>query len=139
MSKINEAAAAALAGVKLAEARCNALAFAFEGIRGRSEWSTDADTTKEFNALWNALHRERIAAYERLFMWALFNDETRHKAAELALARFLSNKSSVIGYLYPDGAIPGRWASSEEDAFRTELNDLSTKLVNKAITNRKKK
>ena len=125
MSKrVNEAAAAALAGVKLAEARCNALAWALEGIRNKTSWSSESTAGRDFSTLWSVLHQERIAAYERLFMWALFDDATRLRAAELALDAFLAQRASVVGYLYPDGDCPGEWSSRTEEEFRAEIERL---------------
>lgn len=122
-SNIAQAVEAALAGVELAESRYQAFMYAIKGIE---DWKRPNEAIAAVSL---ALNKEIVEAYGRVFMWgSLVNGPARAKAKEIALAKFLSERNSIMGFLETDGKSPGRWMTDEEKKFRGEIKALSQKI-----------
>jgi hypothetical protein len=118
MSKINEAEAAALARVEYLEMALEALSFIWNAV---PQCPQDA-----YEELRRALLAKKSLAYEILFMWGTvtLNEETRRRAKELAMRRFLREGRSIMYLLDERGWSPGSWLSDDEKQFRDEIATL---------------
>lgn len=124
--KVDEACAAAAAGVKMAELRVAALHFACRELRDRSRADRDP-AMEDFSALHSALYRELNEKWRILAMWGTMhpNEATKKRIAQLVWKQYLKEGMVIMGYLDPSNICPSRWLGETEGSFRDDLNKLA--------------
>lgn len=83
---------------------------------------------EEYSALYATLSRDLNNAWSALAMWGCVipqNDEAKKRIARMVWKRYLREGTAIMRYLAPQGSV---WDSSEEDAFRRELNEIAEHL-----------
>lgn len=128
--KVDEATAAAFAGVEYAE-----MAFqAFEFARTALPRHVVSHDDPNLMAVRSMLVANVGEAYRRLFMWSTVHvDETvRRRAKELAMRRFLASNHEIMSHLHVRGEMPGGWLDDDEKQFRDEIAALMDAEANQA-------
>jgi hypothetical protein len=123
--KIDEAAVAALARIKLCEQRLEALHFAMNGL---DQFRSEKEVSDATTVLHMRLYREMNDAYSMLFMFTNVgrNLTLQKEATRLAYKHFLDKRHAIMGYLGTDGGYEGRWYAKDEEEFRKEIEEAKT-------------
>lgn len=116
-SLLTECAENALAEIQKIESQIVALHYACRDIR--DDYSRENEAVKDFSALHGSLYNRLNEAYRKLFMFgAISTDhEMLYKAREKAFEHYLTEKSSIMGYL----GFKDSWECELEDRFRSEI------------------
>ena len=120
---IDNAVETALRRVELCKLRRRALELAVQGLQ-RDQYRWDGRLRDAFGALYDALHREAVDAYEAAFMWGLVSGEDAERVRKLAFRDFLKEDHALMGHLDPDGVCPGMYLALDEEEFRAEIEAL---------------
>lgn len=125
LPKVNDAVAAAAAGVKVAELRIAALEFAVLELRTHSDYFREP--LKEYSALHSALYKQLNDAWRHLAMWGTVHprEATRKAIGRLVWKRYLKEGMGIMGYLDPSGVPPSSWSSDDQTSFRDDLDNLA--------------
>ena len=126
MSKIDNALAAAIAGVELAEKRIQAFKFITEGL---SEFDY-RQCNEELAQVHSMLYKKLNEQYRQVFMWGVLKPELRLAAKELALKHYLKKDSEIMNYLDSEGKT-NSYYKDEEEQFRKEIEELKKEIKNK--------
>lgn len=127
MSKVNQASAAALAGIEIAEKRIQALAFAMNGL---NEYES-RQASDDYSKLWSILHKNLNEQYRRFLMWGVIKPELRLEAKKKAMEHYLKKSSEIMSYLNPGDRTPSGYFSEEKEQFRKEIEELSKEIEQK--------
>jgi hypothetical protein len=116
-SILTECAENSLVEIQKIESQIVALHYACRDIR--KDYSYEQEAIKDFSALHGSLYRRLNEAYRKLFMFGAISTDNKmlYKARKKAFEHYLSEKSSIMGYL----GFKDSWECELEDRFRSEV------------------
>jgi len=127
-SYIAQAKKAALEGIELQRLRLVAFRFAIRGIQDHR--SQPERYCRAIETLLLAIYEDLAKDQERCMMWGLMtqDESERKEVAATVYQKFLSDGKEIMSFLEPSRRVPGRYMTSDHDAFRKELDALGREL-----------
>ena len=123
---MNIAATQALADVRTAEMRVQALQFATHKME---QGTCTPHLRTALETIYLELQRRLNDRHGQFYMWAVLLDaETKHTARRMAYKRFLRDGMAIMNYLGPDGESPFRYSVADYEEFRDELDTLKAEI-----------
>jgi hypothetical protein len=126
-SKLDDAAAAALAQVEYWDMVHEALTFVQHALANR--YVQEEAVRDAASRLFGEIYKHKNDAWRNLFMWStLTTGETRRQAKRLAMQRFLGENMNLTQYLNRQGRFDGAgWLHEDELKLRDEVRRLMKK------------